>query len=150
MPLAKLSPHGHSFLRRTGIFPHSDVPSRGLIHMLCMPIVANFLGQGSVPLRFSVMAEGLTVIGFLLVHAPSEGEKTGSQRGVVSFIEWSPTEQSHGSQNQYYLLAWRLQQCRCVFGELPCGRGYHGDGCSCVKDEVHLCLGPASILTMGS
>lgn len=99
-----------------------------------------FPGQGSVLRRFSVKAEGLTAIGFIVVHAPSEGEKTGSQKGIVSLIEWSPTEQSHGSQNQYFLLAWWLQQCRCDFGELPCGRGYHGDGCSCVKDEVHLCL----------
>lgn len=26
----------------------------------------------------------------------------------------------------------------------PVGGGYHGDGCSCVKDEVHLCLPPPS------
>lgn len=40
----------------------------------------------------------------MVVSAPSEGKKTRSQKGTVSFIEWPPTEQSRDPQNQYFLV----------------------------------------------
>lgn len=68
------------------------------------PVAANWARAQHCSISLGWL-EGPTVTGFMVVSAPSEGKKTSSRKGTVSFIEWPPTEQSRDPQNQYFLVA---------------------------------------------
>lgn len=68
------------------------------------PVAANWARAQRCSISLGWL-EGPTVTGFVVVSAPSEGKKTSSQKGTVSFIEWPPTEQSCDPQNLYFLVA---------------------------------------------